>query len=1348
MTMSLLRTYVVLLAVTLIPALLQGQVERRTFSDVRVLEESNAGLTLEYTPVYERIDTIPDDGKTYLRICFRGMSDPLSADAGRPDLRNRAILTALPGRTGNVVSVVASDFETVSGFECVPVPSFVPRSFRYPSGRKYEEQREQRSGFSPATIASLDVPFEYGGVPAVCLRITPVQYDAATHTLRKYTRIVVHIDFGPVEAAVRVGTDVAWMNNSVVNPTSAHKWLQPRRLLSKIAAQNSVLSSGTWTKVEVKEDGMYKIDAKLLKAAGVDASTVGSLQNVRVFGGTGRTIASDLAADYLPDLAELSVQRVDANANGVFDEGDYVAFFGRGSRWWTDAGVSGDFVHHVNPYSNSNYYFVRIGSAAGAAREMSVVVRNETPAQKIDKTVGKVVFHEEKTNYCLSGLKWVSAVMNSGDKRTVTNKLSGYVVGTPVVYKYEMLARSVTQSAFTLEETGAPLSTLYQLPMYSWDPNESAYANVASDQINVVPSLTDKWSSLRVTFRADGGVGVGWISWIEILYQQQLAAVNDELLFTAPYAGTVAEFSLTGFSGNAVNVFDVTDPLEAKRLTIIPDQVLGSISFRDSLRIRGAKWYWAGTAATYRQPVSVQQIPNSNLRGGSNGADFIILTHKEFKDQALRLKTFKENLPGGNALTTMVVDVDTLYNEFGFGAPDPVAIRNFMRFTQSQWTVRPRYLLLFGDASVDYKSILGTDRSWVPTYETDYSMDQVGSYAYDDFYAILNPADDGLISLGIGRLPARSAEQARLFVDRLIAYESTPTFGNWKNLITIVADDNVVGTGEPDGADNLNNAETLAKFYVPLSFDIKKIYSGDYPAIFTSAGRRKPEVRAAIIDQVNRGSLILNYTGHGNPTVWAHESILTLDDVKTQFFNNDKLTFAIAATCDWGRFDEPGAQSSGEELLSNENGGGIAVFSALRPVLDGDNAELNRALYGNLLPQNIAATMPRIGDAIVLAKNVANNVDNKRKYHLLGDPTLRLAVPNLTVAIDSLNGKPLSSSNPDTIRALSQVVLNASVRTSGGTVMDSLQGSAFVTLYDAEQIRNIVDNGRAFTFTQPGGAIYKGTCSVVNGKIRATCFVPKDIAYQNKNGRIAMYMMSGSKDGRGATRDIIVGGTSSTTSTDRSGPAMSIYFDSRSFRPGDLVGENPTLIVDLVDSSGINAAGSGIGHRFEGWLDGSTNSIDLGDFYRGTLDSYQQGVIEYPMSGLEQGRHTLKVRAWDAYNNSSTAESDFSVASTGSLTIQNVFNIPNPAAARTNFTFQQNQPVSIDVLIKIYSVAGRLLQTIERFGLSERYVNIPWDCRDRDGDLLGNGVYLYRVMAKTSDGKYSSEATGKLAIAR
>jgi hypothetical protein len=1324
---------------------LSGGEARRAFADVRILEESATGMTFEYTPVYEGVDTLFADGRTYRRLRFARMSDPSPADAGLADLRSRTITIAVPGRTGNVVSVLAADYESLAGFEYAPVPTYVSHSEQYPAGKKYVERAGRVNALSPANIAVLDQPFGYGGVTTACVKVTPVQYNSSARTVRKYTRLVIRVDFGAAENRLRAGEDISWVDNSLLNAASARQWLVPRRSLSRPAVQNSMLATGSWIKIEVKDDGMYKIDAKVLKAAGIDVGSVGSLQNLRVFGGTGQPIPASLTAEYLSDLSELSVRRVDANGNGTFDEGDYVIFFGRGTKWWTYTGGPGDFTHHINPYTNSNYYFIRVGSAAGPAKEMPIVTRKETPTRKTDSTtIGKVFFHEEKTNYDLTGLQWVSAVLNSGDKRVVANKLYGYVARTPVVYKYEMLFRAITQSTFTLEGTGALDSTLTSYPLGSWDPNDD-YANVNSNHISGVPPLSDNWSSLRVTYKADGGIGEGWISWIEILYQQQLALVNNELLFTSPDANAVAEFALTGpVTGDMVYVFDVTDPLDAKQVTSMADQLKGSWLFRDSLYSGSVKWYWAGTAAGYRQPVSIQALPKSNIRGNSSGADFVIITHPDFKSEALRLKAFKDG-----ELSTMVIDADTLFNEFGFGAPDPVAIRNFIRFTQSSaWSIHPKYLLLFGDASCDYKSNLGTDKSWIPTYETDYSLSQVGSYAYDDFFGILDPTDEGKIALGIGRLPARSAAQARLFVDRIIAYEGSPTFGTWKNLLTIVADDNVLGTGGADPADNLNNAETLAESYVPLAYDVKKIYSGEYAATYTSAGRRKPEVRAAIIDQVNRGTLILNYTGHGNPTVWAHESILTLDDVKTQFFNADKLTFVVAATCDWGRFDEPGAQSSAEEILANERGGGIAVFSALRPVFDNQNAALNQNLYDNLLPQNASLALPRLGDAIVLAKNAVDDADNKRKYHLLGDPSLRLAIPRLTVSIDSVNGKALSSVQPDTIHALSQVILQASVRNAAGNVMDSLQGTAYLTLFDAERDRNLVDNGRTFNYKQLGGAIYKGTCSVDTGRIKATCFVPKDIAYQNKNGRIAVYMMSGTRDGRGASRDIIVGGTTGATSTDREGPALGIYLDSRSFRSGDLVGENPTVIVDLQDSSGINAAGSGIGHRFEAWLDGGSNSIDLGDYYRGTLDSYQQGVIEYPMSGLVEGRHTFKVRAWDAYNNSSTAETDFLVATMTALSIQNVFNLPNPARSHTNFTFQQNQQAPVDVQIKVYSIAGRLLQMIERFGVPERFVNIPWDCRDRDGDPLGNGVYLYKVVARTSDGKYSSEALGKLVIAR
>ena len=190
------------------------------------------------------------------------------------------------------------------------------------------------------------------------------------------------------------------------------------------------------------------------------------------------------------------------------------------------------------------------------------------------------------------------------------------------------------------------------------------------------------------------------------------------------------------------------------------------------------------------------------------------------------------------------------------------------------------------------------------------------------------------------------------------------------------------------------------------------------------------------------------------------------------------------------------------------------------------------------------------------------------------------------------------------------------------------------------------------------------------------------------------------------------------------------------------------MIVDLADSSGINTSTAGIGHKLEAILDGSKNTIDLTAFYRGNLDTYQSGQVRYQFTALPEGRHTIAVQAWDIYNNSSSAEASFEVRATSELSIYNVFNVPNPFARSTTFTFQRTSSDPIDVEIKIYTVAGRLIQSLEASSVIDRFVLIPWDGRDRDGSQIANGVYLYRVIAKSLDRTSTNEVIGKLAVLR
>ena len=390
----------------------------------------------------------------------------------------------------------------------------------------------------------------------------------------------------------------------------------------------------------------------------------------------------------------------------------------------------------------------------------------------------------------------------------------------------------------------------------------------------------------------------------------------------------------------------------------------------------------------------------------------------------------------------------------------------------------------------------------------------------------------------------------------------------------------------------------------------------------------------------------------------------------------------------------------------------------------------------------------------MLGKNdgLSGSLDNNRKYHLFADPTLRLAVPQMVMQIDSIDGNAVSATSFDTLRALSKVTIKASVRNSSGVIQNISSDSALVSVFDAERLETVsdfdVDQPYSISFIKPGAIIYKGENSVRNGILSATFIVPKDISYENKQGRISVYFSGSGTDGRGFTDRVVVGGTAQNFTVDTQGPSINVYLDSRSFRPGDLVSENPLLIVDLADSSGINSAGSSVGHRLEAWLDGGAKSSDLTDFYKGAKDNYQAGSIEYPLAAIPAGQHSLRVKAWDVYNNSSTTEVEFSVASSTALSLQNVYTIPNPIRTSTSFTFQHNQLSPVDVEIKIYSVSGRLIQTISTNGYADRFVQIPWDCRDRDGARIANGTYLYKILARTVDGKFSSEALGKLSVVR
>jgi hypothetical protein len=570
----------------------------------------------------------------------------------------------------------------------------------------------------------------------------------------------------------------------------------------------------------------------------------------------------------------------------------------------------------------------------------------------------------------------------------------------------------------------------------------------------------------------------------------------------------------------------------------------------------------------------------------------------------------------------------------------------------------------------------------------------------------------------------------------------------------------------------------LGDNYIPSSFNLDKIYLSSYPTVLTSFGRTKPDVNKAIIKAVNDGTLILNFIGHGSPEVWTHERVFEEATSIPQMVN-DKYFFLTAATCDFAYYDLPNSQSSTEILMLKENSGAIAAFASARPVYSSNNASLNNSFFSNLLMNNRDATglAPTIGKAYFITKSRRTD-SNDFKFHLFGDPTLRLNVPRYNASIDSINGESVSinsgaavkKDNKSTIalsenlvnsvssnnavfagsaqlKALSRATVSGSIRrSSDNSVWSDYTGEGILTVFDSQRSVHLSDIN--YDVTLQGGVIFRGRVSISNGYFSTNFIVPKDISYENKQGKIALYFFDNNSDGIGYTNNLIVGGTDTSVVNDEKGPDIEIYFDNEASIGGTLANPNSDLIIKLSDETGLNTTGTGIGHGFEGVLNNKENDpIDFSNYFTGDIDAGgKSGKVDYKFSNLDPGDYKLKVKAWDVFNNLSTETTYFNVVSSNELAIRDVYNYPNPFSSNTIFTFQKNLSNAVDLQIKIYTIAGRLIRNIERFNVEGNFVKINWDGRDEDGNQISNGTYLYKLIVKTVDGSFNKSVLGKLAV--
>ena len=561
---------------------------------------------------------------------------------------------------------------------------------------------------------------------------------------------------------------------------------------------------------------------------------------------------------------------------------------------------------------------------------------------------------------------------------------------------------------------------------------------------------------------------------------------------------------------------------------------------------------------------------------------------------------------------------------------------------------------------------------------------------------------------------------------------------------------------------HLQNADVVAELVKDQypHINVKKIYASSFDRVFRN-GFKVPGARDEIIKSLEEGSLMVNYSGHGGEEGLAQEGIFTAEDAKA-LTNFDRLAIFVTATCSFGWWDLASYQSGAEELLLNPNGGAVALLTTVRlvytsSVINTLNVGLNRQLARDMFEREESGEPRRLGDVLRLTKNTRVGIQgNNRKFNLLGDPTMRVGLPGKSVAVESINGVALDQQIGQ-MKALDRVSVTGTVRTFDGTVDETFNGIADVTVFDAERRIPIKDQKNMVTpyYVVREDLIWRGQVQVQQGRYNATFVVPKDISYSNQAGRLSVYAHTPGTHALGFNEDFLVGGTSANPPNDAQGPEITLFLNDTTFVSGGLTPPEPKLIVKLFDESGINTVGAGVGHEMLLIINGDEqNAIDISSGFRSEANSFQRGIVEWELPEQKLGANSLSLRAWDVLNNSQSSSVDFFVAEDEDLVLRNVYNYPNPMSSDTRFVFEHNQPVgsTAGIQIRIYTLSGRLIRAIETDEmLPGGPMQIAWDGRDEDGDRLATGIYLYKVRVEVDSpegDRQVSEHIEKLAVIR
>lgn len=1126
---------------------------------------------------------------------------------------------------------------------------------------------------------------------------------------------------------------------AIASLMTTHAWAFPMSHYTT----SSKLSQGTWVKVKITESGIYQITDADARNWGF----IGGAASLHVFGKGGAPISEKLTTNIPDDLPQVPVVR----------SAGKLVFYAQGPITWKAGNNGLTFVQQQHPYSNDAFYFITDDPNYSDVEP----TRDNTPVQReaattfIDRQ-----FHElDLVNPGETGREYLGEDLINTPSYTFKFNLKDKVNGSNinVLATAGVIQTSTTGKgnfSFASNGTNLPIgeneNVSYRSSKYKlyYDHIMPKKFTIDGEDLNFTAKFTNNGANYKMVR----------LNSITVNYERNLSIAGSALYFATPPSWTAGQSMEISNTTNNTIVWDVTVPHSPIAMNASPNDNKATFATPYS----GMREFVAFEPnKSFSTPQLVDRVANQDIHA-LEVPDMIIITHRRYFNQAQRVAALHESV---DSMRVLVLNQDEIFNEFSSGQPDMMAYRMVCKYFFDRGIDSTghhlQHVLLMGNGSWDNKQITSEFKSIaypaLLTWQNEISSTENNAHCTDDCITVLGDNTSNWHTdnqeIGVGRFPVKSEEEARIAVDKLINYVTTPNYGSWRNRTVIMADDE-------EGATFMKQCEnyiTNAKENDGEDILFKRIYLDAYEAETVGSSRNYPGARDAFYTALKDGMLMWAYNGHSSANVMSSHNIVRRNDYLNNMYCNH-LPLMMGTTCEQARYDALDI-SGGEYLFLNPNGGAIAVMSSNRQAFITDNATLGNQILAQIFKRDKDGNPMRLGDVMRHSKN-ATHLWNNECYLLLGDPAMRLALPRYKAKIEAINGKPVDSSDPANMpvfKARQSITFTGSIVDHAGKKVDNFNGTVTSNLFDCDQsvTTHGYGGGEEFTYQEHSNRIALSSDSVKNGEFSIKLTIPSEIMYSYDNftpSLINLYAHDQlhNTDASGSSEDFYIYGYDETVVTDTIGPDI-IYLglNSENFKDGDDVNESPLVIATVSDAAGINMSDAGIGHSITLTLDGKTVYNDVNKFFTPqNSNDGSKGSISYLLKDLENGHHTLRLRVWDVYGNMGEKTISFNVVNGLKPEIYEVYTTNNPASTSTTFYVKHNRPdAKLNMGIQVYDIAGRMVWNTQQSGQSDMFKSFPvtWNLNDMAGNRVPRGIYVYRAIVST-DGVKEATKSKKLAV--